>query len=91
MAYEIIWTAEADTDLKNIVAYLKQEWSQQVAEKFIANTFSRLDGLAAHPSVARSTSRHATYMYKLDKKNVVFFLLEENFLVLLVSILTRRT
>lgn len=35
------------------------------------------------PSLARATSKHAVFMYKLDKKNVVFFCIEEDDLVLL--------
>jgi plasmid stabilization system protein ParE len=39
MAFEIVWTAEADNDFRQIVKYLKEEWSQQVAEKFILRTY----------------------------------------------------
>ena len=83
MAYEIVWTAEADNDFNNIVRYLEAEWSLLVAQKFIRHTFYRLERVASIPSLARRTSKKQTFMYKLDKKNVVFFLLEDNFLILL--------
>lgn len=31
MAYEIVWTSEADRDFKNIIDYLTNEWSLTVA------------------------------------------------------------
>ena len=40
MAYEIVWTAEADNDFNNIVRYLEAEWSLLVAQKFIRHTFT---------------------------------------------------
>ena len=83
MACEIIWTAEADNDFNNIVTYLKAEWSLEVAQRFVNRIYKKLERLAAQPSLGRSTSKSKTYMYKLDRKNVVFFLLENNFMVLL--------
>jgi len=35
------------------------------------------------PSLARTTSKENFYMYKLDKKNVLFFTIENDFLILL--------
>ncbi len=83
MAYQIVWTAEADNDFKNIILYLKENWSQQSSEKFIKRTYRRLEKLSMMPSVARSTSGQSTFIYKLDRKNVIFFILEENHLVIL--------
>ncbi len=68
MAYELVWTAEAEDDLKAIVLYLKRNWSIQSAEKFIFYTYKRLEKLTVMPSVAHPTSQSEVYMYKLDKK-----------------------
>ncbi|MCW3108778.1 MAG: hypothetical protein JWQ09_3284 [Segetibacter sp.] len=73
MAFEIIWSAEADNDFREIVTYLKEEWSQRVAEKFIIRTYNKLERLAATPSIARPASKNSVYIYKLDHKNVLFF------------------
>lgn len=35
MAYQIVWSAEAENDFKTIVLYLKENWSLQSSEKFI--------------------------------------------------------
>lgn len=33
MAYQIVWTAEADNDFHSIINYLKQNWSEHSAEE----------------------------------------------------------
>lgn len=83
MAYEIIWSPEAETDFQNILLYLKENWSLQSAEKFAANTFKKLEKLSLMPSLARPTSKAIIYIYKLDKKNALFFSMENNHLILL--------
>lgn len=83
MAYQIIWTAEADNDFQSIVFYLKQHWSDYSAEKFVAKTMKKLDKIASMPYVPRFTTQPYIQMIKLDKKNVVFFTIEDNYMVLL--------
>ena len=34
MAYQIIWTAEANNDFHSIINYLQQNWSDYSAQKF---------------------------------------------------------
>ncbi len=83
MAYQLVWSAEAEDDFKKIVLYIKETWSAQSSKKFIARTYRRLEKLAEIPSVARSTSQQLIYLYKLDRKNALFFSLEDNYLILL--------
>jgi len=83
MAYQLVWSAEAEDDFRNIVLYIKETWSVQSSEKFIARTYRRLEKLTAMPTSARPTSQQSIYIYKLDRKNVLFFSLEENYLILL--------
>ncbi len=49
MAYELVWSAEAETDFRNIVLYLKEHWFVQSAEKFIERTYRKLEKLAEMP------------------------------------------
>jgi plasmid stabilization system protein ParE len=83
MAYEIIWTAEADTDFFNIINHLKDYWSLSSAEKFINNLYMQISKLSKMPSLGRATSKENYCIYKLDKKNVLFFTIENDFLILL--------
>lgn len=83
MAYQIVWTAEADRDFYSIINYLQQSWSEQSAEKFATRTFKKLERIARQSYVARFTSQPNIQMIKLDKKNVLFFTVENNYLILL--------
>ncbi|MEO6734132.1 MAG: type II toxin-antitoxin system RelE/ParE family toxin [Ferruginibacter sp.] len=51
MAYQIIWTAEADADFHSIIIYLKEHWSGSSTEKFADKTMSKLEKLADVPYV----------------------------------------
>ena len=86
MAYTIVWSTEAEKDYRNIILYLNENWSVRSAEKFISYTFSKLEQLAEMPSRARATSKEKIYVYKLDKKNALFFSIEEDNHLLILSI-----
>jgi plasmid stabilization system protein ParE len=83
MAYEIIWTAEADNDFQSIILYLKKHWSDYSAEKFADRIMKKLERLASMPYKPRFTSQPNIQMIKLDKKNVLFFTIEDNYMLLL--------
>ena len=83
MAYQIIWTAEADKDLYSIIHYLKENWSDYSAEKFAERTMKKLERIATMPYEPRVTSKPDIQMIKLDRKNVLFFTIENNHMVLL--------
>jgi plasmid stabilization system protein ParE len=83
MAYQIVWTAEADNDFHSIIEYLKQNWSEHSAEKFATKTFKKLERIANIHLVAKFTSQSNIQMIKLDRKNVLFFTIEDNYLILL--------
>ena len=50
MAYQLVWSSVAEDDLKKIILYLKETWSIQSSEKFITQTYKRLERLAAMPT-----------------------------------------
>ncbi len=51
MAYQIVWTAEADNDFYSIIKYLKENWDDSSAEKFALRTIERIERIAAMPYV----------------------------------------
>ncbi|MDN3659183.1 type II toxin-antitoxin system RelE/ParE family toxin [Ferruginibacter paludis] len=83
MAYQIIWTAEADNDFYSIIHYLKEHWSDYSAEKFAHRALKKLERIAEMPYEPRFTSQPAIQMIKLDKKNVLFYTIENNYMILL--------
>ncbi len=52
MAYQIVWSAEAENDFKTIVLYLKENWSLQSSEKFITQAYRKIEKLSLMPSIA---------------------------------------
>ena len=83
MAYQIIWTAQADKDFYSIIHYLKENWSDYSAEKFAERIMKKLERIAAMPYAPRFTSQPNIQLINLDRKNVLFFTIENNDLVLL--------
>jgi len=83
MAYQIIWTAEADKDFYSIINYLKENWSHHSAQKFAERVMKKLERIAAMPYEPRFTSQPNIQIIKLDRKNVLFFTVENNEMVLL--------
>ena len=83
MAYQLVWSAEAEDDFKKIILYLNETWSVQSSKKFIANTNKKIEQLAEMPERARVTTKQSIYFYRLDRKNVLFFSLEDIYLILL--------
>jgi|SRR6185312_849400 len=83
MAFQLVWTAEAENDFKNIIFYLKENWSLKSSQKFIDRTYNKLEKLLIMPSIGRPTSQKGIFIYSLDRKNAIFFSLEENYLILL--------
>jgi plasmid stabilization system protein ParE len=78
MAYQIIWTAEADKDFYFIIHYLKENWSDYSAEKFAERIMKKLEKIATLSYLPRFTSQPNIQMIKLDRKNVLFFTIENN-------------
>ncbi len=83
MAYQIIWTAHAENDFRSIITYLKENWSDLAAEKFANKTIRKLEKIASMPYLPRPTSKPNVHMVALDKKNVLFFMPENDGIILL--------
>ena len=88
MAYTIVWTPSAEEDLKEIVDYLYENWSLEIADKFVDNTFKKVDLLKNTPYIGK-TSQKLTFVRRilLSKHNGLFYRIMGNEVVIL-SILT---
>lgn len=83
MAYQIIWTAEADNDFHSIIYYLRENWSVYSAQKFAERAINKLDKIAEMSYQPKFTTQPNVQMIKLDRKNVLFFTVEHNNMILL--------
>ena len=59
MAYEVIWTLHAEEDYRQIIFYLKKEWSETVALNIINTTEARIERIA-HAVVGRLTNNQTS-------------------------------
>ena len=69
--------------ISEILYYILKKPGLYNHQKNLLRTYRRLEKLTASPGSARPTSQQLIYIYKLDRKNVLFFSLEENYLILL--------
>lgn len=62
MAYELVWSAEAEEDFKKIILYLKEVWSVQSSEKFVKRTYRKLEKLCTMPIGRRTSKMRFTFI-----------------------------
>ena len=56
MAREIIWTPEAQEDFRDIVAYLMDQFGDDVAETYTDKLFDTIETLSKMPYIGRVPS-----------------------------------
>ena len=81
MAYKIIWNSEADADFKSIIIYLKTSGLILLVKNL--QTIRKLEKLTSVPYVPGFTSKPNIQIVKWDRKNVLFFSVEIDIMILL--------
>lgn len=91
MAYKIVWTENARDDLKEIIFYLKQEWSAGIAEKFIIDCYSKIDLIAHFPYIGIASEKiKSVRKILVTKHNALYYSVEDGKIVLLDFFDTRK-
>lgn len=91
MAYEIVWSKNATQDLKKIIEYLRDEWSVDIAEKFIDKLDSILELLENAPYIGiKSEKRAGVRQILITRHNKLFYRLRGNTILLLDFFDTRQ-
>ncbi|MFB9844126.1 type II toxin-antitoxin system RelE/ParE family toxin [Mucilaginibacter ginsenosidivorans] len=85
MSFEIILTPKAKDTLLSIVNFIKAEWGQNSAEKFVAKTYQTLHNISMQPYLFKAYSgndvrivliaKQTSVVYRIgsDKIEVLFF------------------
>ena len=81
MAYKIIWNSEADADFKSIIISLKTSGLILLLKNL--QTIRKLEKLTSIPYVSGFTSKPNIQIVKWDRKNVLFFSVEIESMILL--------
>jgi len=74
MAKRIEWTATAQSQYKEVVSYLINEWSIAVAENFIDTLDKKLNLLAEFPYLGAKSTRHPRIrQLVINKFNTLYY------------------
>lgn len=74
MAFRIIWSDAANSDLKGIVKYIRKEWSDASAEKFVSIIFQKVETLLDYPHRGIISPKSSRFRkLKIDKHNFVIY------------------
>lgn len=91
MAYTIVWTENAKEDLKQVLIYLKENWSESATNKFLDIFYQKLDFLGEFPFIG-TASEKVTDVRKLviTKQTILFYKIKEHDVILLDFFDTRQ-
>ncbi len=73
MAYTIVWTENAKEDLQQIISYLKINWSDAVAEKFVETVLHKISLLETQPFIGIVSEKEKTVRKLLISKQIALF------------------
>ncbi|TAE38262.1 MAG: type II toxin-antitoxin system RelE/ParE family toxin [Runella slithyformis] len=60
MAFEIVWSPNAEEDLHSVLNFLMEEWSDTFAETFSEKLFKVLNLLENHPYIGMTTDEFSS-------------------------------
>lgn len=91
MALKIVWTEPVLQDVKAIVDYIENEWSETLADKFIELLKDRIEVLSNHPFMGMASKKYSfVRSVKLSKHNKLYYRIDKGTLVLLSIFDTRQ-
>ncbi|HLP38556.1 MULTISPECIES: type II toxin-antitoxin system RelE/ParE family toxin [unclassified Lacibacter] len=91
MAYEVIWTLHAEEDYRQIIFYLKNEWSETVALHFINTTEERIERIAVFPLLGIASEKdNSIRSIVLTKHNKLYYQFLESKIYILSLFDTRQ-
>jgi plasmid stabilization system protein ParE len=57
MALEIVWTPRAEQGFKQIIDYLKENWTEREVQNFIQKAFRLFELLSEHPEILEKSDK----------------------------------
>jgi plasmid stabilization system protein ParE len=90
MAHEIIWTPAARADFELITAYLKEEWSTAIANRFVLDSLRKIELLAESPRMGVASRKDPSVRRILLSRHVSLYYGVQSDLVFLLSVVDNR-
>jgi plasmid stabilization system protein ParE len=92
MAKAIIWNRLASNKFNSIIAYLEQEWGENVTRNFVINTYKIIELIAKYPEIGTLENKEKQIRgFVITKHNTLFYRVEEDKIILLTFFDTRQS
>jgi plasmid stabilization system protein ParE len=77
--YKLLWSDRALEDLRNILDYLTENWTQKEIHNFVRRLDKRLELIAINPRLfPKTTKRKNVRRSVLTKQTVIYYSTKEN-------------
>ena len=77
MTFQITWTDNAQEDLRQILDYLTENWSEKDADNFLEKLFLRIDILSKSPLIGKKSDKLSSVRrIVITKRNLLFYTVE---------------
>ncbi|MFC0517528.1 type II toxin-antitoxin system RelE/ParE family toxin [Mucilaginibacter angelicae] len=84
MAKTIVWNRKASDKFNSIIAYLEQEWGENVTKNFVINTYKIIELIANYPEMGTLENKEKQIRgFVITKHNTLFYRVEEDKIVLI--------
>ncbi len=78
MAYEVIWSPEAEATFDNIVEYLNRHWTSKEIIRFIKRTEEVIFLLVQNPYLFRGSDKENIFEVLVTKQNLLLYQVVES-------------
>ena len=89
MAYEIIWSSNAEDDFRAIIGYFMDQWADDFADKFGEQVLKTISLIEKHPYIGMETeslssirkiavNQHYTLYYLVVRQEIIICNLYQN-------------
>lgn len=88
--YKLMWSDRALSDLKNIIDYLTENWTQKEIQNFARRLDKRLDLISVNPNLFPLTSKRKNVRKSVLTKHTVIYYRAESNVVTIVTLFDPR-
>jgi len=88
--YKIYWTAEALSNLRNVLKYLDENWSEKEIKNFVRKLDNRLNLIALNPKLFSKTKAKKNVRKSVLTRHTVIYYSFENEMVNILTLFDPR-
>jgi plasmid stabilization system protein ParE len=73
MAYEVIWSAEAESSFEQIISYLEFAWSDSEIKKFVTEANRTISIISKKPHLFKQSEKTGVHQVMIGKQNMLLY------------------